>query len=35
MIGWLALTCAILFNTAGNFFIKHFSLTTRSKVPSP
>jgi multidrug transporter EmrE-like cation transporter len=28
MIGWLALTCAILFNTLGNFFIKHFSLTT-------
>jgi len=28
MIGWLALTCAILFNTAGNFPIKQFSLTT-------
>jgi multidrug transporter EmrE-like cation transporter len=33
MIGWLALICAILFNTAGNFFIKHFSLT--SEVQSP
>jgi multidrug transporter EmrE-like cation transporter len=28
MIGWLALACGILFNTAGNFLIKRFSLTT-------
>lgn len=33
MIGWLALTCAILFNTAGNFFIKHFSLTAEVQGP--
>lgn len=33
MIGWLALTCAILFNTAGNFFIKHFSSTTTVQSP--
>jgi small multidrug resistance pump len=33
MIAWIALTCAILFNTAGNFFIKHFSLTTEVQNP--
>lgn len=33
MIGWLALICAILFNTAGNFFIKHFSLTSDVQNP--
>jgi multidrug transporter EmrE-like cation transporter len=30
MIGWLALACAILFNTAGNFLI---SLTTELQSP--
>lgn len=33
MISWLALTIAVLFNTAGNFFIKHFSLTTEVQSP--
>jgi multidrug transporter EmrE-like cation transporter len=33
MIGWRALACAILFNTAGNFLIKRFSLTTELQSP--
>ena len=33
MIGWLALILAILLNTAGNFFIKRFSLSTEIQGP--
>ena len=33
MIGWLALVCAILLNTTGNVFIKHFSVTTEVQGP--
>jgi small multidrug resistance pump len=33
MIGWLALICAILLNTTGNFFIKQFSTTTEVQGP--
>lgn len=33
MIGWLALTVAILLNTAGNFLIKRFSLTAEIDGP--